>query len=177
MNGGELLRAINAFNENLGPFWDLFVVAAYLIGLCFVVGGLFLLQRNAGQSGGYSAPVAMFIAGMALLSLESMLDAVSQSLFQQDAPRSLSTVSTGGGADAAFINFAVRVAQLVGLYGSIKGVVMLGHIGNGSGGSKYSAWVFIVGGCCCINIVNLSTALGNSVGGVLRDVITRLVGA
>ena len=178
MDGNELVRALGALGEDLGPYWDLAFLVAYIIGLCGVIAGFFIIWQSSGQHGGghLGAGLAAVIVGVLLLGLESILDAGSQTLFQEDAPKNLSAVNFGSSADAAFLTFAVRVTMLVGLCGIIKGLTMFKHIGEGSGGSKYNAATFFFAGIICINIVTFTKAFGNTVGGVLQDVITRLFG-
>jgi hypothetical protein len=151
------------------------MIIAYLVGFCISVAGWFVLTREREGQRGYG--IACIICGALLLGLPTILDAASQSIFNSSAPKGLSTAAPGGGADRVFIDFAVAVAGLIGLIAVIRSLIMASKIGSGSDNNKGAAIVFFVAGIACINLVTLSHALANSIGGVFQDVVNRLFGA
>jgi hypothetical protein len=174
MGGNELLAAIANLTQELAPFWDLAMVVAYLAGLCISVIGFLTLTRD-GQRG---TGVACLIFGALLLGLPTIMDAASQTLFNMDAPKGLSTAAPGGGADRVFIAFAVAVAALIGVIAVIRSLIMASKIGSGtSNAGAGPAIVYFVAGILCINLVTVTRILGASIGGVFHDVVTRLFGA
>jgi hypothetical protein len=169
----QLLEAMRRITGELAPFWDLSLVLAYIIGAVSVVAGLFILAREREQkSGAYAA----IIFGALLLGLPTVLDFVSQTLFEQNAPQALSSGTVGGGADDVFVAFAVRVAQLVGLVGFIKGLCILTKIGanRDGGGSVSHAVTYMTAGIVCINIVVFIRLLGDTIGDTFQQVVNRL---
>lgn len=170
MDNNELLAAISNLTQDIVPFWDLAMVIAYIIGGATVVAGLCILVKGGRQAYG----AASTIVGTLLLSLPSILDAASQTLFQSDAPKGLSVASSGTGVDSVFITFAVTVSTLTGLIAVIKSLGMFSKIGSGSGGSMANAATFFFAGILCMNITTVMQALGSSVGGIFQQVVNRL---
>lgn len=177
----DLMQAIANLSENLGPFWDLFHIIAYILGALMLVGSL-LYMRSQGQGHGHSQGIGGafigVVCGVALLGLPALLDALSSTIFETSAPTSLSSVSGGSGADGVFIKFAIRVIMLVGLYAVIKGITMLkDHARSQQGGTLWSAMVHLCMGILCINVEVFMRVLAESIGGVFKDITLKLLSA
>lgn len=171
MGDTELLTAITNLTQDIIPFWDLAMIFAYIIGAITVVVGFCVL----GKGGRPAFGIASCIFGTLLLGLPTILDAASQTIFQSDAPKGLSVVSSGGGADTVFITFSTTVAVLTGLIAVIKSLTMFSKIGSGSSGASMAhAVTYFVAGILCINITTVTLALGSSVGGTFQQVVNRL---
>lgn len=176
----DLMQAIANISENLGPFWDLFHVIAYIIGAFMLVGSLLYMrsQGHGGHQQGIGGAFIGMVCGVLLLALPTLLDALSNTIFEASAPTSLSSVSGGSGADGVFIKFAIRVIMLVGLYAVIKGITMLkDHARSQQGGALWSATVHLVMGIICINVEIFMRVLAESIGGVFKDITLKLLSA
>lgn len=177
----DLMQAIANISENLGPFWNLFHIIAYIIGAGTLISSL-IYMRSQGQGHGHQQGIGGAFTGVAcgilLLALPALLDALSVMIFDASAPTSLSGVSGGSGADGVFIKFAIRVIMLVGLYAVIKGVTICkAHARSQQGGSLWSATVHIFMGIICINIQSFMLMLAESIGGVFKDITLKLLSA
>lgn len=176
----DLLQMLGNMSQQLGPLWNLMLLAAYLAGLLFVGGSLLHIKRAASHHGGMGqhhtgAGIAGIVCGVFLLSLPTFLDVASMSLFQQSAPDGLTRVSGGSGPDQAFIKFSITIVMLVGLYAVIKGISLFKtHAQTHQPGMFWSATVFLVMGIICINCETFMLMLGRSIGGTFQEIVTKL---
>ena len=136
-----------------------------------------LRLRSAGREGRSAAgPAAGIAAGSLLLSFRAVTDMLTESLFNASAPEGLATVETGPGPYADMVRLALVIVMLVGFYQIAKGLVLLKRSAEG-GDCFWRAVTHIAGGTLCVNIRQFMLVLGSSAGGVLRDVVTRLLGS
>jgi hypothetical protein len=168
----ELLQALANLTADIAPFWDLILTLSYIGGAIFVVAGLMAMAGSGRQGRGAGSVVV----GTLLLGLPAIMDAASQTLFNAQAPRGLSMMGSGGGPGDTFVLFAVRVAQLTGLIGLVKGLSLLRNAGDGRGGGIAHGATYVTAGILCINIVPFMRAVGGSIGGMFQQVVTRLFG-
>ena len=85
-------------------------------------------------------------------------------------------METGPGPYADMVRLALVIVMLVGFYQIAKGLVLLKRSAEG-GDCFWRAVTHIAGGTLCVNIRQFMLVLGASAGGVLRDVVTRLLGS
>lgn len=152
----------------LASFYDLITACAALTGFGMLCASLLRL-RSAGREGRSAA-------GSLLLSFRSVTDMLTESLFNASAPEGLATVETGPGPYADMVRLALVIVMLVGFYQIAKGLVLLKRSAEG-GDCFWRAVTHIAGGTLCVNIRQFMLVLGASAGGVLRDVVTRLLGS
>ena len=156
----------------LASFYDLITACAALTGFGMLCAALLRL-RSAGREGRSAAGPA---AGALLLSFRAVTDMLTESLFNASAPEGLATVETGPGPYADMVRLALVIVMLVGFYQIAKGLVLLKRSAEG-GDCFWRAVTHIAGGTLCVNIRQFMLVLGASAGGVLRDVVTRLLGS
>ena len=176
----DLLQMLGNMTQQLGPLWDLILLAAYIAGFVFVGVSLFSIRESTSSRHGgmgqhhIGMGIAGICCGICLLSLPTFLDVASMSIFQQSAPAGLTRVS-GGSPDQAFINFSVTIVMLVGLCAVIKGLARLKmHAQTHQPGMFWSAIVFLFMGIICINCEAFMLMLGRSIGGSFQEIVTKL---
>ena len=152
----------------LASFYDLITACAALTGFGMLCASLLRL-RSVGREGRSAA-------GSLLLSFRAVTDMLTESLFNASAPEGLATVETGPGPYADMVRLALVIVMLVGFYQIAKGLVLLKRSAEG-GDCFWRAVTHIAGGTLCVNIRQFMLVLGASAGGVLRDVVTRLLGS
>ena len=154
----------------LASFYDLITACAALTGFGMLCASLLRL-RSAGREGRSAAgPAAGIAAGSLLLSFRAVTDMLTESLFNASAPEGLA------GPYADMVRLALVIVMLVGFYQIAKGLVLLKRSAEG-GDCFWRAVTHIAGGTLCVNIRQFMLVLGASAGGVLRDVVTRLLGS
>jgi hypothetical protein len=161
----------------LQPWWRVLHLAALLTGLALIVIALLSVvkQGKSHNGGGLGAAAMAFLAGVFLLNLYRMLDAISLSTFGNTSAHGLLAYTGGsiGGVSAPIIGFAINIIQVVGLYGVIRGFVLLSRSGQDPR-TFGPAMTHIVGGVFAVNIVSFLHILGATVGSGLQSAITRI---
>ena len=172
----DLMAVCARLAGELASFYDLITACAALTGFGMLCASLLRL-RSAGREGRSAAgPAAGIAAGSLLLSFRAVTDMLTESLFNASAPEGLATVETGPGPYADMVRLALVIVMLVGFYQIAKGLVLLKRSAEG-GDCFWRAVTHIAGGTLCVNIRQFMLVLGASAGGVLRDVVTRLLGS
>ncbi len=176
MNSSSVSTMLENIMTNIQPFWGLIEIFAYLTGFFFVALAIYGLVK-VGREGGKAVTVSIvgFITGVLLLSLPAFMDATSQTVFQQNAPGSLSLNAAGGSGDYSdFVNFFLMVVALWGLYSMFRSLVLFRESAY-ERGHVWSAITHLVGGVVAINFQTFLSVLGVSVGGVFQTMIQHIL--
>lgn len=157
------------------PWWHTLHLLALLIGLALVIASLVsAAAKGRSRQGGLHAPILTFFAGIFLLNISGLMDAVAFSMFGTSSAHSLIAYASGAGhVSGPMVQFAIMLVQLVGFYGIIRGVLLLSHSGSDSRAAG-PALVHILGGAIAVNIVTVLNVLGATVGGGIQSAITRM---
>lgn len=173
----NILQIIANLDQVLDPYWGLLFAIAYISGFCVLVGSLAYLRHCVQTKNPVGGGLTGAACGVLLLSLPTVLDGVSHSIFNAQTPI-FSSVPAGNGVDAVWIRFSIRVVRLVGLYAVIKGILIFrANARSPQGGAFWRGAVHFVMGAICINMVTFMRALAISAGGVLKDIIFKLLPA
>ena len=170
-----LANAANNIVKDLGgasgPFYILFVTFTYLAGLAMTFTGIKGLTRQDTPKGG---AIAAIMIGVMLLSLPTLLNMFSQSIFDADAQSIISDVPTGTNkvsfTTKAFIHFAIFMVQVVGFVAVYRGLKTLADVSlthQRQPEQVRAAWIYLFAGVLCINILGTiklvaATAAGDS---------------
>jgi len=173
--GDELNQMIDRIIPQLQKLWLPIVIIAALIGLTLMITGLVRIGKKsnkigANNGGGVSADAIMVLVGFILLNTYAALDTICMSTMAQTSMRSLSYMPSEG-PGRAYIQLAVYIIQLVGIYGFICGWNRIKDIGYKSDGVFWKGATQIIGGCWAVNIIGFFQALGLSMGGMVQDAI------
>lgn len=153
-----MTELFNTVVVTLTPFWFLALMIGKLLGYGLVIFGLYGIvtsSSNNGVSAGISvATQARSIGiGTILIIADYVLNVVSQTAFRQDSRQLLDytiTTGTGLGEQAeAMIGIFYVVLAVVGLYGFLKGWMLLRGKRPEDTGGKAAA--YILGGVVAIN--------------------------
>ena len=157
------------------PWWHVLHLLAILLGLALVVSSL-IRFASAGRSrqGGMGASVMMLISGILLVNFAGFMDSISYSMFARASTHSLIAYTGSiGHVSGPMVRLALNIVQLVGLYGVIKGVLLLSRAGSDAK-ALGPAFTHIIGGTIAVNIVVFLGVLGSTVGGGMQTTITKL---
>lgn len=168
------IAMLHNLDGQLAVFWPLLMTIAALAGFTLAGIGVWKVMAAKQQREGVKIGVVTILIGALLVSLQSILNSVTLSTFGQDS-RSTLDYSAGGDPFGIFVTVGVKIVILVGLYGALKGMLLL----RASGEDPRQFWrgvTHLGGGVAAINIDLLAHALGQSLGGGLDSVITRIMG-
>ena len=172
MNSDLLQVLTNIVNDLGAPLFEALYWVSYAVGL-IVFGGSWLIPL--GGRGNIGLALRGIIAGACLLSFPTILDALSETLFQSSAPDMLA--STGGSSPlAGAVNFSVWAMRILGAGAVAKGIYLAkqGSGPNGSSGT-YRAAIYCTSGTVLLNCVAAARAFGLTAGGIVQDVINKLL--
>ena len=172
----DLLAACARLASELQHFYPLIRTVSILAGFVFLGAALVQLKAS-GEERRSSWPglCALLVAGL-MLSLTTVMDALTMSLFRTSAPADLASVSVGSaGGLEPMIRLAVTIVMVVGAYQIVKGLVMLRESASRAH-VFWSAITHIVGGILCLNIRTFVLALGSTMGGSVEEVARVLLG-
>lgn len=153
-----------------GPFFTFFLALMIIIGLILVGVGIVGLTRQDTPKGG---AIATIIVGTALIGFEKTLDVLTMSVFEEQSHAAIVSEATGEGSSKLtetakmFISFAVFMVQVVGccaLYRGLKTIADVSLTRQRQPEMMRAAWIFIVMGVICINIVWTLQLLANTMG-------------
>ena len=151
-----------------------FLLLAAVVGLWLIGRGLLQLRSTPTSPGRPIVGLSTLFVGMLLFSLKALLDAASRTLFEQEAAlNSQLNLTQGTGIIEPYVQFAVTIVVLLGIYSVLKGLL---YLQRSSAQEQYvwSALSHLGGGIICINIITFAKIVGNSAGGVLQDLINKL---
>lgn len=155
---------------NGGPFDKLFRIFVYFVGICMIVTGANGLTRKDTPVGG---AIAAMTVGVVLIGFPSLLELFNGSIFDQEGNASIvSEVKSESDKIAfttrAFVHFAVFMVQVVGFVAVYRGLKTLADISLTTQRQPHAAraaWIFIVAGVLCINIVGTIKLLATTAAG------------
>ena len=165
------------FVTNLGKaipnLMQLVTAGAYVMGMFFVINGLFHLKKYGEQRSQASSeahlkgPIIYLFVGAALLYLPSTVR-VGMSTFWAEPNPYQYDIDTGE-AWGDLIKASFMIVQLIGVISLIRGLVLLTHLGGPSGqqGTLGKAMAHIIAGIFCIDLYDFlrtvfnTLALGN----------------
>lgn len=161
--------------QNLTPWWQPIKLVGYLIGLGIVGAGLAsFVSGGRGQPSNKGAIISI-VAGIVLLNIMSLLDAISMSLLNKASETGLDYQPAGDGPEALYIQFAIYLVMLVGFAGVIYGCVLLKRSAE-DGRQLGAAITHMIGGTMAVNIVEFLNMLGASMGHAVEGAVKRIIG-
>ena len=167
---GDLLAALNNLVNDMGaPALELLNMVCYIVGFAVFAVSVTLPLKGKGQMG---ATARGIISGTALLSFPVICDALSETLFQSSA--STGVGSSGGSSPiASAVTFSIWAMRISGAIAIARGIYLFktnSQSGHGSGATVYCA-----AGVLLLNCVTAARALAASAGGIVQDVINKLL--
>lgn len=156
--------------EVLPSIWALANTSAVIIGFALVLYGLYSFadQSRSNQKSGRAK--FFLLSGIMLLNLPASMDVISQSLFLRDSYSSLSYDPGTSYSGAVYVKFSIYITMIVGIFGVIKGWVILNRASDNPS-ELWRALVLIAGGCIAVNIVTFIEFTANTIGGDFKEVI------
>lgn len=161
------------FISNLGKtipnLMQLVTAIAYVMGMFFVINGIFHLKKYGEQRSQASSeahlkgPLIYLVVGAALLYLPSTVRVGLSTFWTSPFPYGYETDQTG--AWASLIKASFMIVQLIGTISFIRGLVMLTHLGGagaGQQGTLGKALAHIVAGILCINLYDFLKTVFNT---------------
>jgi hypothetical protein len=158
-----------------GPVQLLLQGFGYLAGLLFIVIGISRLVKTAQEGprgpSGLGTIMTFVIAGV-LFSLDSIMGAFSESIFQDTTVYTFASLSGGGTGDAiiddhilAVISSIIGFMTLIGWISFIRGFFILRAVAEGGGqASLMAAVTHIFGGALAVNLGPLMNAVQSTFG-------------
>lgn len=162
---------LNDLGGNQGAFIVLFVWlckgAAIVLAIIGIVG---LTRREQEQRS--TGSIVMIVIAAVLMSLPTFLDIITTSIFDEEAKSSIMTAASAGSDKLSttakmLINFAVFMIQVVGcfaVYRGLKTIADVAGVNQRNPEATRAAWLFIVSGVICINIVYVLALVARSMG-------------
>lgn len=161
------------FIANLGKtipnLMQLVTAIAYVMGMFFVINGIFHLKKYGEQRSQASSeahlkgPLIYLLVGAALLYLPSTVRVGLSTFWTNPFPYGYENDQTG--AWASLLKASFMIVQLIGTISFIRGLVMLTHLG-GHGASQQGtlgkAIAHIVAGILCINLYDFLKTVFNT---------------
>jgi intracellular multiplication protein IcmC len=168
-------RNLNAatFISNLGKsipnLMQLVTAVAYVMGMFFVINGLFHLKKYGEQRSQASGeahlkgPLIYLFVGAALLYLPSTVRVGLSTFWTSPYPYQYQTDQ--GGPWAELLKAGFMIIQLIGTISFIRGLVMLTHLGGASAqqqGTLGKALAHIIAGILCIDLYDFLKTVFNT---------------
>lgn len=155
---------------NGGPFDKVFRIFVYLAGICMIITGASGLSRRDTPVGGAIAAMAV---GVMLIGFPNLLQLFNGSIFDQEGNASIvSAVDSSSDKIAfttrAFVHFSVFMVQVVGFVAVYRGLKTLADVSlttQRQPQAARAAWIFIIAGVLCINIVGTIKLLATTAAG------------
>jgi hypothetical protein len=183
----SMAQSINNIIADLmtsGAALSLIYAIATLCGLLLIVIGIFNITEVRLGHKPASTAIAPILAGVALAGFQNTMGILNSSAFQSGAATSIMSSSVPTGADnlsattTAFINLSIGIVQIVGLlavFRGVQGLADVGMSGQHQPDQSRSAWVFIIAGVFCWNIVAMLKVIANTVGGQLLQTVSSIL--
>ncbi len=172
----DLVELIARMEVFLGDFHVLVVAIAWATGITAIVIGARAAAGRAEQgpgAGGWAGAISWILTGVALLSLPTLLDVLSQSVIRDSwesvgveifstAPELLSALD--GRATEATIVGILRIVQFLGVIAVFRGLLLLNASVQPGGQPTVGAGLtFVAGGVLALNIGPVLTMLNDLV--------------
>ena len=169
---------LDNLTQTLGTLDDTFYVVSAISGLSLIGISLIKLKTCSTQHNANVFPhLLTLLFGTLLFGLKTFIDAASLSLFEQEA--ALSHELNQIAVDSIFkpyLRFAITVTVLLGIYSAIKGLMRLRQASLGQETCFWQGLTHLLGGIACINIVTLARLIGQTTGGAVQSLISKLFG-
>ncbi|MCD6039394.1 MAG: hypothetical protein K0S27_794 [Gammaproteobacteria bacterium] len=161
-------------SKSIPNLMQLVTAVSYVMGMFFVVNGLFHLKKYGEQRSQASSeahlkgPIIYLLVGAALLYLPTTVRVGFSTFWTNPAPYQYETDQSGAWADLLKASF--MIIQLIGTISFIRGLVLLTHLGGAAGqqqGTLGKALAHIIAGILCIDMYDFlqtvfnTLALGN----------------
>lgn len=179
----DMTTMLTNLQKAIGDLWHPMMVIFYLVGFFVVMGSIIALVKaskggHSGQ-GGYSFAVVGIIIGSIIASLPTWLDSLSYTIFNQPSANALVATSDFAKSNSAEVALALAVffgvVQLVGLYGSVKGLLLFRDSFENRE-KRGPAFTHIIGGIVALNLPTFLSIIGVTVGGTVGSTIGKLTG-
>ena len=138
---------------------NILVIISYVMGVGFVVLGIFKLKRYGEMRTQMSSqmsilsPLMPIIVGVLLVRFPHFFGETMQMFFGKTGTADLAYPSTGGGFEQ-YIKPIMMLVRLIGVIAIIRGLVLLSRVGNPQSqpGSTGKALIHIIGGIMAARI-------------------------
>lgn len=160
---------ITNFGKTIPNLMQLVTAIAYVMGMFFVVNGLFHLKKYGEQRSQASSeahlkgPILYLLVGAALLYLPTTVRVGFATFWTNPLPYQYDTDQSGAWADLLKAGF--MIIQLIGIISFIRGLVMLTHLGGAGGqqqGTLGKALAHIIAGILCIDMYDFLQTVFNT---------------
>ncbi len=176
VNAGNLNAAtfITNLAKTIPNLMQLVTATAYVMGMFFVINGVFHLKKygeqrsQASSDASLKGPLIYLCVGAALLYLPTTVRVGLSTFWANPFPYGYQSDETG--AWASLLKASFMIVQLIGVISFIRGLVMLTHMGGagaGQQGTLGKSLAHIIAGILCINLYDFlktvfnTLALGN----------------
>lgn len=154
----NLADVLKTFSDNVPNLMAMTTALAYVMGIFFIVKGVFGLKQYAEQrtmmssSHSLKGPMIYMAIGAMMIWLPSSIHVAMNTFWTTPTPFSYQTDE--GNPWSEMIYAAFIVLQLIGVIAFIRGLVILSHLGSQGGqqGQFGKALAHIIGGTLCINM-------------------------
>ncbi|MHB8408953.1 MAG: hypothetical protein ACYDHY_12820 [Acidiferrobacterales bacterium] len=172
---GTIDDALAALTPEIASWWTTIELIAYLMGFWLVISGLVRFTYAHRSREGIAGAALRWFAGILLLNLPSLLNMLTLSVFNQQAPTSaLQYAPSGGSALSVETRFVVVAATIIGLVGVIRGLVLLAGAAAEPRNTG-RAMTHIIGGILAVNVTAVLSMIGQSAGSTVNSVIQRFI--
>lgn len=158
--GEDLVGMMQTLQTNLGPLYKLVIATSYVMGIWFMVDGIFRLKKYGqartmmSTNTSLAKPVLLFCFGLGLLYFPTLINISVQSLWAYGS-NSILKYPTDTGLWNGVVNPLVDLIRLFGLIAFLRGMLILTRLANENPqpGSVGKGMMHITGGILAINIV------------------------
>jgi len=162
----------------LDQWWTPIIILTYLFGFCLVIMGLIRMGTHKDRGGGtFYGPTMTMISGICLLSLHSVYDIITVSVFGSEK-RSLGSLGydiTTNNVSEVYVQFALALFVFIGLLSCIKGIYMLHTSVKDQKQNEFGAIIHIISGVILVNIQPFLKMIGVSLGGIAESSINNIL--
>jgi hypothetical protein len=163
---------------HLQKFWMPILAISFLMGLAFIVVGLFKMaeagNRFSHQRTPFSGSSLMVLIGIVLMNIPGVLDTLTLTTLQQPSMQELSYMPPEG-VGRSYIRLAIYIVQLVGLCAVVRGCALLRMTARNGGGFG-RAVTHTIGGAWAVNIIGFFRMVGLTVGGPIQNAVQFTLG-
>lgn len=170
-NIGQILQNVQS---NLPALFKLVVATSYVMGIAFILIGLFRLKKYGQQTvmmmaaANIGEPMIFLFVGVALTWLPSMLNSMTETLWGAQTSSILSyNVSSMGVTWTSVVGPVMKIIQLIGLIAFVRGFALLTRLaGQAQPGTLSKAFLHILGGTMAVNIYATIDVINQTLFGV-----------
>ncbi|NNM65719.1 MAG: hypothetical protein HKL99_14145 [Burkholderiales bacterium] len=159
----------------LQPVWTLMQMLGVLIGFIMTGSSLLAIVRAQVERSKSNIAWVGVIVGILLGNLPAALNTLSYTIFNRGTQSAIAYAGGGGGQYAQLEAAVLGVISLVGLYGVIKGFLLL-RAAHESRDHFWHGIKHLIGGTLAVNIVPMLQIGGASLGSTMQSVVTKIIG-